>query len=1035
MYGRQWERVALVGAATLLACAVVGYPYIQFAFQLAALLSVVMIIWGIRLHKPERKQLWYTAIVVSTMYGLSYGMRLLMPSMWPVSMWQPTPADWIDLIALVIAVRMVSLAGIERGLHRDPTTSLDAVIFAGCLAAVSWVTVVIPYARDPHFSPEGRALQIGAVVVGIALVFVGGRIAMSPTIKARSFTYLNLAGLNGLASNIAGTAEGTPEGSVCLLFGASALILLGLSATHPSMAPSVMALPRESAPTWRRFAAMAVALLVAPFVLAVREFTTGYDPTSTLGLVVVWSVVSILVMVRLAGLMRVRQRILHNERSLRDAAVKLASAATVDEIYETTIHSIGLVARLGGNVRRVAMLRAVQDEWVVTAAIGEFANETNGRRISSDVLSRCARVEGQDLVEVEGTLAPDVDDLRLCDLTLVAIGGGARAVGMLLVVTRGRLEGDVIDALMTMARNISLASDAVSNADQARLRESEARFQALVRNARDITAVIDDDGTIRYVTPSLSEVLGLNCAHALGSHVASLFLPSEAGVVDQLIRLIVKGTKSQTYAELAATKSNGEEKYLEVTVTDYRDDQTVGGLVFNAHDVTDRKRLENDLRHHVLHDSLTGLANRVLFGERVQHALRVRRNGEANVGVLEIDIDDFKTINDALGQQVGDELLKLIAFRIESFVRSGDTTSRLGNDVFAVVMENSSGVDTITDAAERLRQVLSEPIDCDGNSITLTASVGIATATSDMTNAEDLLRNVDVAMHRAKHEGKNRICVFDNSMRESVVNRMSLKAELGKAMERNEFELHYQPLIAIRDERIYGFEELIRLRHPERGLVPPNDFLPIVEESGQIIEIGRWVAREAMKTLKSWQVLSGLRDLRMNINISPRQLKDEYLADQLSDLASEACLEPHTVSFEITETGVVGDEDAHVLRALREFGFGLAADDFGTGYASYASLRQLPFTTVKIDRSLVQGITGSESGAVAQVRSIIEMGHALGMAITAEGVEERFELDTLLRLGADVGQGWLFSKALSRTDAEMYLTSYMRSSIPQVQHS
>jgi diguanylate cyclase (GGDEF)-like protein len=463
--------------------------------------------------------------------------------------------------------------------------------------------------------------------------------------------------------------------------------------------------------------------------------------------------------------------------------------------------------------------------------------------------------------------------------------------------------------------------------------------------------------------------------------------------------------------------SSNDWKTFDITVTDLRHEEDVEGIVINAHEITDRKVLENDLRHKVLHDDLTGIANRVLFRERLDHALATQARSNNVTAVLFIDLDDFKTVNDGLGHDVGDELLKVIAFRLESFLRSGDTAARLSGDEFAVLLEDLYTVDDVMNAARRLITILQQPMPFGSRDITVGASVGVALADTDSLS-DVVMRNADVAMYHAKRAGKGRVKLFDNAMFESAFERLELKTDLAKALERNEISLQYQPLVSMADGSLLGFEALMRWTHATRGFVSPVAFIPLAEETGLILELGAWALNEATSQLARWRRDFPALRISMSVNVSPRQMEDDRIIDDVKSALELSGANPEWVILEITESSALEDPISRerVVR-LRSLGFGIAADDFGTGFASYSSLQQLPFTDVKIDRSLIIGLSSNDGKAQAQVRSIIQMGHALGVSITAEGIEDARQRDSLKVMGADKGQGYLFWRPLPALQA------------------
>lgn len=991
---------------------------------LEVILGAVAVAIGVSVvkYRPARRSVWLAMDLVVILYFVSYGLRMWAPSLSSHAQHWLTFADFLDLCGLCVAVGIGHAVGKTRPRYRDFATILDACIVTGGMAAAVWFFVVVPDIQASRATPTVILLHILSTAVALVLAFVVSRLAMASQKKSPSSIMLIAAGAFGVVSRFGAIAEGTAVGILTLITSGLCVALIGAAALYPSATQAQLVKPNASQISWKRFVGMTIAVMVAPCMLLYQFTNDNLDRVNATMLVVTWIMVTALVMVRLAGLIRARERMVKNEMLLRLGATRLASASSIEEVRAAAMASFQRVADPIGNIERISILERIDDEFRVVDALGIEANHARERTATADMLKRCL---GENLASVamrEHTLQPDIDSSQLRSVTAVPFGIKPPQVGMLLVTSIEPLRQETIDALILLASDIGSAIAAVALAQDVRRRESEARFQALVRNTTDVTAVIDERGIVRYVTPSVSFVLGRSPDALIGKSIDKLIMSDDLGVVYQLISLLLNTAKTQTYAEVRAKASDGEVKYLELTISDYRDEHAVNGLVMNAHDITERKKLEEDMRHQVLHDGLTGIANRLLFAERLQHALQSRRSDYSYTAVLVIDIDDFKTVNDGLGHGAGDELLRVIAFRLEAFVRTGDTAARLGSDVFALLMEEIPTIEAVEAAVTRLREVLQEPMSFQSRDVQITASFGITMTKSNDATADEMLRNADVAMHHAKQAGKNRVRVFDESMHQSAFERLELKGELGCAIERNELFLVYQPLVETHTLQLRGFEALLRWNHPTRGMVNPMSFIPLAEETGLIGAIGKWVAEQAIAQLALWNSYRYSTPLSMSINVAPRQLEERNFAERMQNFVDDANIARELITFEITETANIDAEKCQQIEALRAAKFGIAADDFGTGFANYASLRQIPFTEVKIDRSLINGLDGTEHAGFVQIRSIIEMGHALGMKVTAEGVEERVQFNELVKLDVDTAQGWLFGKPVVADEAKWWVT-------------
>jgi diguanylate cyclase (GGDEF)-like protein/PAS domain S-box-containing protein len=421
-------------------------------------------------------------------------------------------------------------------------------------------------------------------------------------------------------------------------------------------------------------------------------------------------------------------------------------------------------------------------------------------------------------------------------------------------------------------------------------------------------------------------------------------------------------------------------------------------------DVTARMQAEEQLRHQAFHDPLTGLANRALFTDRVEHALVLREG----VAVVFLDLDDFKAVNDSLGHLAGDALLQAVALRLTGALRPGDTIARLGGDEFAVLFEEAGAAVSAADVAERVIAALQEPFNLDGREVFVTASIGIGVGE----DAEELLRSADVAMYRAKASGKAQYVVYAPKMDDDLVGRLELVADLRRACVEDEFVLHYQPIVELESRRVVGVEALVRWQHPTRGLLQPADFVGLAEETGQIVDIGRWVLEQACRQAASWRSQLGC-DLSVSVNVSARQIRPSGLVDDVQSALAASGLAPAALTVEITESALVRgrEEMTAILESVTGTGVRLALDDFGTGYSSLSLLRDLPVRTVKIDRSFVHTIDAGPAQR-AFVQAIVDLAEALQLTVVAEGIERPIQAAALLRIGCVLGQGFHFARPL-----------------------
>jgi len=423
----------------------------------------------------------------------------------------------------------------------------------------------------------------------------------------------------------------------------------------------------------------------------------------------------------------------------------------------------------------------------------------------------------------------------------------------------------------------------------------------------------------------------------------------------------------------------------------------------------ERKLFQEQLWHQTFHDPLTGLPNRALLHDRLEHALARADRAFRPVGILILDVDNFKVVNDSLGHQHGDHLLREVAERLRGCLRASDTAARLGGDEFTVLVEDVSGLDEVTAIAQRITEALATPITLEDRTVVVGASIGIALSTPRATNAEGLLRNADLAMYRAKSRGKARWHVYDASLETQAIERLDLEMDLRRAIERNELDVHYQPIVRLGDEHVVEVEALARWEHPVRGRIGPDVFIPVAEETGLIVPLGQWVLEQACAQVRRWHAVSPA--LVMSVNLSARQFQHPGLVDDIKRATTASGLDPRFLKLEITESVLMQDVDKTVetLRALKALGIQLAIDDFGTGYSSLSYLKRLPVDTLKIDRSFVSGL-GQDAQDSAIVTSVVSLAKTLNLSITGEGIETTAQHARLTELGCDQGQGYLFAR-------------------------
>jgi diguanylate cyclase (GGDEF)-like protein/PAS domain S-box-containing protein len=558
-------------------------------------------------------------------------------------------------------------------------------------------------------------------------------------------------------------------------------------------------------------------------------------------------------------------------------------------------------------------------------------------------------------------------------------------------------------------------------------------LESVVVNANEIVMISQTEPTIEdplslrivYVNDAFSRATGYSSGEVIGKTAQILLgANTENSEVERIRQTLAQ--HEAVRSEVILYRKNGTEFWVDANMVPIRNEQgQVTHFVSVMREVTERKQVEEQLRRNAFHDSLTGLPNRLLFMERLsQMVSKVKEDSTYQFAVLFLDLDRFKVINDSLGHLVGDQLLVSIARRLEACINPGDTVARLGGDEFTLLLENFQDEAYATQVAEKVQQSLANSFAINGHEIFTSASIGITlSATANFDRAEDLLRGADIAMYRAKAQGKACHEVFDTDMHTHVVGLMQLENDLRKAIERQEFELYYQPIVALATGKIMGFEALVRWTHPEQGVISPAKFVPIAEETGLIIPLGQWVLREACRQMKEWQRLFPQEPpLTISVNLSSRQFSQQSLIGQIRQILVDTGLDAHYLKLEITESAIMENTESamDMLLQLKAMGIQLSVDDFGTGYSSLGYLYRFPMDLLKIDRSFISRVD-IDGEKLELVRTIITLAWNLGMDVVAEGVETTKQLAQLKSLKCEYAQGYLFSKPLNSKAAEQLI--------------
>jgi diguanylate cyclase (GGDEF)-like protein/PAS domain S-box-containing protein len=568
-----------------------------------------------------------------------------------------------------------------------------------------------------------------------------------------------------------------------------------------------------------------------------------------------------------------------------------------------------------------------------------------------------------------------------------------------------------ITHLVSLGQDITHSKERMEDAEQALL----LREQALVSSSNGImiTRSDENDHSIVYVNPAFERITGYSANEVIGREGRFLVRDDLAQPDLEEIRVALR-EKREGQALLRNYRKDGTQFWNELHIAPVKDSSGLATTHFVSviNDVSERVNYQKELEYQATHDSLTGLANRNLLNDRITQAIAWANRQKLTVGVMLLDLDHFKLVNDASGHGAGDQMLKQVAQRLSSCIRDTDTVARLGGDEFVIVLTDLPETGDVDLIAEKVLGSLARPFDIDGQDVFVTASVGISMYPRDGDHGEILLRYADMAMYRVKEHGRNSVRQFMPEMGVTAISRMNMEGSMRRGLERGEFKLHYQPKIELATQRIVGVEALVRWQHPQIGLIHPIEFIPLAEESGLILPLGEWVLAEACRQQVAWKD-QGLDGLRVAINMSPRQFRQEDLAERVAAVFADTGADPACVTLELTESMVMQDVNSTLvaLRTLKNLGLTISLDDFGTGYSSLSYLRRFPIDELKIDKSFINDIhENADDAAIAS--AIIAMAISLGLGVVAEGVERKEQAELLMKMGCPQVQGYYFGRPM-----------------------
>ncbi len=948
-----------------------------------------------------------------------------------------------DLIALVAdpsggpgrldLVRLAGYPALVVGLHvmhrrgdraADRAGLVDAAIVAVTAGLAGWVVVVGPL-MGPATGAD-RAVLLAYFGLDVAVLAVATRLVVrGPTRVVPSLLALGVAAL--LAGDVAhlrtwpGGADGSAglSGSVQVAW-LAASVLLAAAAVHPGVRQAVAtATTRRETLSRVRLALLGVMVLIAPALMGLQAARGEYDDIA--GLAVGLGVLLALVIVRVGLLMSDVTGTAARERTLRLAAAEFVAAGDRPGVHAAALRALERLGAAEVLASRIVDATASEDLELV-AGDGPGVAGVRSRSLAPSLLPYV----GSGTAFRPVTLA-ELDEDVVAALGLQGLDGQVRVfpvrvhgepLAVVVLVVSQPLQPGALDAVETLVAQLALALESVTLADDRHVRRSEARFRALVQNSSDAILLLGRDAAVSYQSPSADGMFGYDAGELVGHHVEDLCHPDDLPRLRSGLSEVLAVPGLTRRLELRLRRRGGGWLDAEAAVTNLHHDPNVRASVVTIRDVSERKRFELQLTHQAFHDELTGLANRALFVDRVAHALARRERDSTGLAVLLLDLDDFKTVNDGLGHAAGDAMLRAVADRLATLVRPGDTTARLGGDEFAMVLVDLPSEQAAVHAVERIMTVLGQPLVIEGKEIFARCSIGIAFAGDlggFLVTPDQLLRNADAAMYVVKTDGKGRYAVYQPHMHAAALHRLDLRADLQRALDNDEFVLHYQPIVSMESGALVGVEALVRWVHPKRGIVAPGAFIPLAEETGLVVPLGLWVLEKACQQVATWSTANP--GLSVSVNVSQRQLRRREFGAEVGSVLARTGIEPSRIALEITESAVMAEVESTIerLRDLKELGVRVAVDDFGTGYSSFSWLRQLPVDVLKIDKEFIDELGRREQGGFL-VAAIIDLAHNLGLRTVAEGIERPLQLTRLKDLRCDLGQGFHLGRPMPAPD-------------------
>jgi diguanylate cyclase (GGDEF)-like protein/PAS domain S-box-containing protein len=995
------------------------------AWGLISVSSVTAMLAGIWFNRPARKVPWLLLAAALAFFGAGQ-VSFLVAAQLKVMLPYPSFADVLYLLTFPLLAAAMAIFVYWRTPGRDRRSLIDALTLTAGLALLSWTFLIRPYVHNVDLTGLQKAVSIAYPLGDVLVLALLARLLAPGAGRARAVQFLTLGAIAVLVSDTAFVVltlhGGFHNGTLVDLGWAVYYSAFGAAALHPSMTRLTEPVPRQQVEVSpARLALLMLASLIAPVVLLT---TLPSGATSDAGVIAVFSaILYLLVLTRLWDAAASHRRALDRERALRQAGLSLVTVADVPQVAGAVKDAVD--ALLGGHSQGDALLGVRLDGSVRVVDRGTDPSQVSDLGQLADswlsladgpapILTPMARLPEQARIA-----RPGADWMLLSPLSLQDRPDGHTVIGLIAVFGEQRVLSDLSATMEILAHQVALTLESITLRQEAIRQRNEAYFRALVQDASDAIVIVSDDGTVKYATPSTAAIFG--DIQVEGQRLWNLVAEQDRDdFARTFMRLRERARFGPRVVEKQTTRMDGRSVHLQARCSDLRAEPNVAGLVFTLRDVTAQHKLEEELKHRAFHDALTGLPNRLLFQDRIaQQVALASRTGQV-AGVLFVDLDDFKIVNDTKGHSIGDELLVAAAGRLAALVRESDTAARLGGDEFALLIGAAEDTAAVESAAERIVRAFSEPFSLATGLVTTTVTVGVAT-TQDSTDTDELLRHADLALYAAKAAGKRQWRRYQPVLSAGLIRRREIQEALEEAVSRSAFSLVYQPIVALDTGELAGFEALIRWPHPQWGMMHPGQFITLAEETGQIIPIGAWVLGQATADILRCRraTPAGRRSLYVSVNVSARQFADSGFAENVRQALAASGLESQALLLELTETALLRrDERLHSdLAELKAIGVRLAIDDFGTGYSSLSYLRDLPMDVVKMDKSFVEGIADSDQ-RLALAEGIVQIARTLSLEVVAEGIETEVQRDLLSSMGCHYGQGYLLAMPMPAGQAE-----------------